>query len=100
MKNDFITKTIEEFRDKFIKGTLPYDVPGGFGVQEAEAWIEADIEEFEDWIYSKLEQQRELFLQAIPEKDDPSMTRSHLEEFWSKGYNQAIDEIKKNLEEI
>ncbi len=49
---------IKEFRKKFVKGTLPMQTPGGGDPQDAEEWIEADIEEFEEWLWVALTEMR------------------------------------------
>ena len=49
-------KILKEFRKDFINGSLPYDMPGGHGIQEAESWVEADPEELEGFIQKSLEE--------------------------------------------
>lgn len=68
MPNTTIETQLKEFRKRFIRGVGPMQTPGGGDPQDAEAWIEADIEEFEDWLVEALESVKRETLEEVEKK--------------------------------
>jgi len=64
--SDTIEDKIIEFRKLFVKGHGPISC-GANDVQESEAWIEADIEDFEGWLRSTLLSQHQSDMEKFKE---------------------------------
>lgn len=97
MKHNTIDQTIKEFREKFVRGVPAQSLPNG-EVQEAEAWIEADIEDVEGFIRQALVQQHTQDIEAFEKVLDNTSFNTRCEQCDTNATN--ITQILSKLKEV